>query len=254
MYLSFVNENCDYTERRIIIVTTPSDIVKIENQILLNDNLNAAQYGYPYIYKRLFLDKSDTIKYYDFNLAKSFFKFQPNHPIINTAYGIYDIFPNDYIPLNNFHEYYKNIKHNAFIELCANLGAKEIYLRSIEINSENIKQNNNHINKELLNLGIKLNNNSNKESDCILKFSFPEENKDIKEYSTPWLDIEPAWGNICNLRIKNHLKNCEAEFNYSDDMGINLELARKMNGINISFGGDFKRMEKIKLNYKIEFW
>jgi hypothetical protein len=253
--MEFSTENCNYDERRIIIVTTPNDILKIQNKMMLNDIFNYKQYGDSYLFKKYFLDKSDSIKYYDYKLAKQIFKFQQNHPVINTAYGIYDIFPNQYISLNHFHDYFKKEKHMAFIKFCADLGAKEIYLKSVEINNENIKINNDEKNNhELLNIGIKLNNGFEKEKIFILKSTFPEENKEIKECSTPWLDADPTWKYLRDMRVQNHITTYEAEFNYSEDLGITTEFARKLSAINVSVGGELKEMKKIKLIYKIEFW
>jgi hypothetical protein len=59
---------------------------------------------------------------------KDLFKFPPQHPILNSAYAVADMTPNQYVPLATFHEYMKQAKHAAFIELAACLGAKEIHL------------------------------------------------------------------------------------------------------------------------------
>ena len=64
--------------------------------------------------------------HYTMSKAKELFKFPPNHPIVNTAYAMAEVYPDVYRPVAEFHDYYKQRKSQAFNKLCASLGAKEI--------------------------------------------------------------------------------------------------------------------------------
>ena len=155
--------------------------------------------------------------------ARDLFKFPVNHPIANTAYAMTEVYPDSYVTIAEFHNYFKEIKHAAFIELCANLGAKEIYLESAEINNRGLDINAD-INTPLKSLGLGLSVHKNKETGEISAFRFSEENKGIKEYDSPWFHTEPSWRSMSNLRWKNHLSEIGTEFTYIDDFGINASL------------------------------
>lgn len=191
--------------------------------------------------------------HYTISKAKKSFKFPPNHPVANTAYAMTEVYPEHYIQLSEFHEYITKTKHEAFIELCANLGAKEICIESVEINNKSLDINGD-IKTPLVKCGLNISHWKNTETGVKNTFKFPEENSKIKDYDSPWLIVEPSWRTMNNLRRKNHLKEFRAEFNYTDDMGVNTKLAATFKGVGINIGGGFSEMTKIRLNYNVLFW
>jgi len=219
-----IDQLVDKTERRIIIVTSNTNSYKIKD-----------------------------IPQYTTSRAIALFKFPPNHPVLNTAYAMADVYPDHYIPVNEFHEYFKQTKHAAFIELCASLGAKEIYIENVEINNKTLDINGD-INASLYNLGLGISISRNNETNQKIAFKFSEENKSIKNYDSPWLHTEPSWRAMNNLRRNNYLQELGAEFSCVDDMGINAQLTSRIAQYGINIGGSFKEMIKIKLNYKVLFW
>ena len=181
------------------------------------------------------------------------FKFPPNHPIVNTVYAMLDIYPNHYVPINQFHVYYKESKHSAFIELCAALGAKAICIESAEINNQSLDIKGD-IKTPLSKLGLGLNIHEDHETGQKIVFEFSETNRVIKEYDTPWLYTEPTWKSMNKLRRENHLTQLGAEFNCIDEMGIDTNLTGKIKIVGFNIGGQFSEMTKIKLSYSIIFW
>jgi len=193
------------------------------------------------------------IAYYTVSKSLELFKFPPNHPIANTAYAMLDIYPDHYIPINRFHDYYKESKHAAFIELCAALGAKEICIESAEINNQSLDIKGD-INTLLSKLGLGLNIHENHETGQKVVFNFSESNKGIKDYDSPWLYTEPSWKSLNKLRRENRLLQLGAEFNCLDEMGIDVKLAGNFKLLGFNIGGSFSEMTKIKLSYRVIFW
>jgi len=56
-----------------------------------------------------------------------------------------------------------------------------------------------------------------------------------------------------NLRRNNHLQEIGAEFNYTDDMGINAELTAQLKVVGVNIGGSFSEITKIRLSYNVIF-
>jgi hypothetical protein len=185
--------------------------------------------------------------------ARSCFKFPPNNPVHNTAYAMVDVFPNYYVPLSQFHEYYKQTKHAAFIELCAHLGAKEIYIESAEINNQTLDVNGD-IRGDLANLNLGISIRESRDTGMKAAFTFSKANRRIKDFDTPWMYTESSWQSLNNLRRRNHLQTINAEFNCTDDFGINANLSAQLGALGINIGGKFTGMTKIRLVYAVIFW
>jgi len=190
---------------------------------------------------------------YTIEKALQLFKFPPNHPIANTAYAMADVFPDHYIPISQFHQYFKETKHAAFIELCASLGAKEITIERAEINNQALDINGD-IKTPLSQLGLGINVKENRETGEKIAFKFSEENKGIKDYDSPWINTEASWRSMIKLRRDNHMSEVGAEFNCVDDMGINTGLTAQLQGVGVNIGGSFQEMTKIRLSYNVLFW
>jgi len=193
------------------------------------------------------------IPHYTMSKAKKLFTFPPNHPSKNTAYAMAEVYPDVYRSFTDFHEYFKGTKNEDFYNLCASLGAKEIYLESAEINDRNLDLTAN-VKAPLANLGLNFTLQQNRETGEIIAYKFPEQNKGIRDYDSPWMPTEPTWRSMNNLRRKHYLSEVGVQFNYTDDMGINANLAANIKGVGINIGGSFHEMTKIHLSYKVVFW
>jgi hypothetical protein len=188
--------------------------------------------------------------------AKELFTFPPQHPIANRAYAMAEMMPNTYVELGEFHEYFKQMKLEAFINICANLGAKEIRLESAEINGRAIDMHGD-INYELEKVGAGVKAKVNKETGVKVTCSFSEGNKTINpidEADARWLETEPTWRSMYKLRQERHLQSYEVDYNYLSDMGINAELLAEIKGYGVKVGGSISNIAKIKLKYQVIFW
>jgi hypothetical protein len=187
----------------------------------------------------------------DIEGAQEHFKFPPNHPQHNMLYAMCDILPNLYVPLSTFHDYIQQMKHSSFIELCASLGAKEIYYEYGEPNNKSHKINaSSNIPLEKVNIS----GNMDKKKERKLAYKFPEKNIGSKDFQSEWLDTEPTWKSMKKMRIENHVESFIVEYNYTEDFGINANIAAKCKGLKLDIGGEFKEMKKIELKYNVVFW
>jgi hypothetical protein len=194
---------------------------------------------------------------YDITLANKYFKFPPNHPQKDTAYAMCDLIPDQYVPINMFHDYFQHMKHSDFVQLCASLGAKKVYLESGKINKKGFSFDvDTEIPTELGNLGIEFATKfkSGKNVYGKLAFSFSEKNKEIKEFYSPWIDTEPTWQAMINMRKNNYVETFKAEYNYVDNFGIDSNISAKIKNAGVNIGGLFTELNKIELKYNVIFW
>jgi hypothetical protein len=194
---------------------------------------------------------------YDITVADNFFKFPPNHPQKDTAYAMCDLLPDLYIPIDSFHEYLQHMKHSDFIQLCASLGAKEVYLESGKINNKNFTLNmDTEIPAEIGNLGIGCTANfkSSKNTLGKLAFTFSEKNKEIKNFNSPWIDTEPTWKAMINMRKNNYVETFKAEYNYIDNFGIDSKISAKIKNAGVNTGLSYTEINKLELKYNVVFW
>jgi acetone carboxylase gamma subunit len=229
-------------------------VIKIETQQSKKNNLLPHERRIIVIddTKKLFVS---TAIFYTVNEARKLFKFQAGHPISGTAYGMAEVLPNLYVVLCGFHDYFKQLKRDAFIGLCANLGAKEIAIEDYEENGKKIDVS---VNGTLASMpvggNIKGGYVQNKNTGKKIAYAFTEKNKLDPNYTSPWIETEPSWEKMRELRIKNHVESFDAEFNYTDEMGINANIAATFVQFGVGIGGSFSEMTKIKIKYHVDFW
>jgi hypothetical protein len=185
--------------------------------------------------------------------AKELFKFPPNHPIAGAAYAMCEVLPDNYVQLDNFHDFVKDSKQSAFFDLCASLGAKEIRVESVMINNQELDINSD-INTPLAKAGFNLNIKQSSEDGSKIAMTYGEGNNKIKEYDSPWIDTEQSWRSMIKGRKESDMKTYFAEFNHTDDMGIDAKLTAKLLGYGINIVAKFTEMTKVKLRYRVIFW
>lgn len=182
------------------------------------------------------------------------FIFPPQHPQKGIIYSCTDFEPNFYIPLSSFHQYSFNLKQSSFIEMCASLNAKEILL--IDETVDNIKTNLDakiEIMESYNKLSAELKLEGKKSEKTSFIFPKPNEKKSI-QYENKWIDCEPSWQTLQKLRVENNISEYTCELNYTDEMGINIEVATKLRNNGLNIGGSFEKIKKIKREYKVIFW
>ncbi|MDR2798784.1 MAG: hypothetical protein LBB80_10630 [Treponema sp.] len=65
---------------------------------------------------------------------------------------------------------------------------------------------------------------------------------------------EPTWIAMYIMRRKNRLTVYEAEFNYTDEIGITVAVAAGISKMGVNIGVSFESMKKERLKYKVIFW
>lgn len=265
--MEFSNPNCGVGDRRVIIITSKNDYNKmafgkmgkdlLKSQIPIFGWKNSIE-TYKNVWKTFTGQNLLPYPLFNINNVKNYFEFPPQHPVINTAYATCDVNPNIYVPVANFHSYFLDSKYSSLMKLCADLGAKELYLNYSEVNNKswNFDGSGRNIPTELgmLNIGINVNSNSKRNENGILFYTFSEENKEIKKYNSPWLKFEPKWEKMVQMRKENALKTFNVNFNYTDDFGINEKLNGSLNSIGVTLGGGYNEFVEIKLGINIVFW
>jgi hypothetical protein len=245
MRFELATKDCDADYRRVIITIDKDDISKVNNQHLLSEG--GCVLPRLYLFNSLFLEKKRPLQVYDLLLAKNTFKFLPNHPTLNCAYAMTPLFPDLYIPIEEFHDYLWQDKYSTFIKFCANLGAKEINLEYLEIDNEKAS-----IKKTLPEDMKHLIQTSSNIYSMSQLHKFGKRNNKMTEYYSPWISTEPSWRELKELRLNNDLSMSSVEFNYLDDMCINREIYHELDKLDIHIKN--KTFRKMKLKYSISFW
>jgi hypothetical protein len=192
------------------------------------------------------------------NQAIHYFVFPPQQPKDGLVYACCDIEPNLYVPLAQFHTFMYQHKMSAFTELCSNLGAKScevVYSEEEKTKStKSIKVTNVPTKLGPASTDIGIDSNSLRSESASVFFSFPKPKKEIKEYHSNWMNGEPTWVTLQKLRLERDVDNYRAEFNYTDDMGINVKVASSIAKSGIDIGGSFNNILKRKYIFNVVFW
>lgn len=241
----YIEPNADIADRRFIIIGR-------DKQYRREDLSDKGFHGLiPWLISKHYRGPicPKDFKVIEYEKVKSYFRFPPNHPVKDMAYATCNIVPDLYIPIANFHDHFQQMKHASFVQLCANLGAKEVIVHDIKIDNETVD-----MKAEIPVLVAKLGLNYNKEVNQKTAFSFSENNRNIKPYESPWIETEPTWESMINTRKNNFLKRYNCEYNYTDDFGINGNLVGNLNSFKINIGGSFTILRKINIKYEVIFW
>lgn len=194
----------------------------------------------------------------DHNDVPSNMFFPPQHPIDGCVYASCDAEPNIYIPLSQFHTYMYQSKLSAFIEMCANLGAKTCKIIYAEENGQEItqkfKMDNIPTSIGLIEAKEKFSFFRKHKESNNLYFEFPKTVYEIKQSNSLWLNGEPSWRAFQNIRASRDIKSFKLDFCYEDEMGINAEVALGVNKLGFDIGGSFKEIAKTKVSFEVEFW
>jgi hypothetical protein len=195
---------------------------------------------------------------FDLHTARDQFDFPVNHPIDGGVYSCCDAEPSLYVPFRDFHRYMYEAKMSAFQEICANLGVRTCNVVYAEENDKKID-----VNSEFSNIptqggvaslrakgGVK----SNKEEKVTTFMEYPRPKTPPTTTETRWMNGEPTWKTMQKLRMERDLQHYRAEFEYSDEMGVNAEAAAKVNKMGLDIGGKFQEINRRKWIFDIDFW
>lgn len=257
--MKIIKKDTPIYNRRIILIDDEENNKKINWSKLVKDA--SIFYGIPLV--RYLFDKKTYLNYStafgEIDYCNNNFKFPPQHPQKGVIYSCPDYEPDFYIPLSNFHQHSLKLKESAFIEMCAHLGAKEIIL--IEETEDNKKVNlsvrADNVPTQMgdASANLKTEYKSNQTNSGKVSFSFPKPKKqNSTNYVSKWIESEPTWRTLQKVRSENKVVEYSAEFNYTDEMGISVDLAGKLNGMGLNIGGSFNKIKKVERKYKVIFW
>lgn len=185
------------------------------------------------------------------------FTFPPSHPQEKYVYATSDINPTLYIPISRFHKYMYESKMASFSKLCSSLGAKSCRILYAEENGKDItskvKIQNIPTPKGILDSQTNLEYSSKSHENVDVYMSFPQ-CSNIYKLEDEWLNSEPTWQSLQQIRLENDIEKYTAEFNYIDDLGVNLNIANSLNKIGFNIGGTYDEYKKIKYKFEVEFW
>ncbi len=248
----FKSTDTKFEERKIIICATAEGIQKLANSMnwkaFLNDLMEALSSNLPPIIVEIIarmpkLTIIDVIRklinkdystivlpFYTFELeeAKKAFSFPPFHPKDTLVYACCEFEPTFYAPLSQFHEIMYENKMNAFINMLIALKAKTIKSVYSKENGQEVKAN--------------------------IEYSFQKDDKPIEILENSWIESEPSWKNLQALRAQNKVNSYTLEFKYQNDMGINEEVAKLVEKLNLNIGGKFNKMVSRNYTFNIEFY
>lgn len=262
---------------RIVLFASENEIKKLDKQInwkqlaidvglkIIGNNIggivwNILQYNFSNNKNDIFskYKKKSPYKIMDINALPLSLKFPPQHPIDGVLYASCDCEPNYYVPFSDFHTYMSQCKMSEFIYLCANLGAKDCRIMYAEENGKNItaELQLKNILTEAGDLSIKqkFSLSKKKEEKNSFLFTFPRPINDIRETQSLWLNGEPSWRMLQKLRLENDVQKSSVDCNYSDEMGITTALATSLSKAGFNLGGTFKKINKTKYTFDVDFW
>jgi hypothetical protein len=214
--------------------------------------------GIPLILLPLLLGKKFPYPIFDFDTARDQFDFSVNHPVDGGLYSCCDAEPSLYVPLRDFHRYMYEAKMSAFQEICANLGVRTCNIVYAEENGKKIDINSKFSNiptqAGVATLRAKGGVKSNKEEKATTFMEYPRPKTPPTTTETRWMNGEPTWKTMQKLRMERDLQHYRAEFEYSDEMGVNAEAAAKVNKMGLDIGGKFQEINRRKWIFDIDFW
>ncbi|UTC61660.1 hypothetical protein E4O05_08855 [Treponema sp. OMZ 787] len=191
------------------------------------------------------------------NAIPSELKFPPQHPVDGVLYASSDCDCKTYIPFYDFHRYMRDYKLSDFIDMCAGLGARYCKVLYAEEDGKNIteslKLSNIPTSAGNLNIQQSASFSSQHNFSCNYQYSFNKPTA-IRESHSLWLNSEPSWKKLQEMRLKNDVSTYNADFTYLDEMGITGDLAVSLVNIGLNLGGEFRKIVKTIYKFEVVFW
>lgn len=272
----------DVRDRRIVILASKNKIKELKSQInwtfALSTSLPLASGinirraimpmppsfpgiptgGIALILLLLMHNKKFPYPIFDFDTARDQFDFPVNHPVDGGVYSCCDAEPSLYVPLRDFHRYMYEAKMSAFQEICANLGVRTCNVVYAEENGKKLDLNSKFTDiptqAGIATLQAQGGAKSNEEEKVTIFMEYPRPKNPPMTTVTRWINGEPTWKTMQKLRLERDLQHYRAEFEYSSDMGVNAEVAAKVNKMGLDIGGKFQKIKCRKWIFDIEFW
>ena len=147
----------------------------------------------------------------------------------------------------------KQEKLADFTKLCASLGAKSCKAISDQSSDKSMHGDIGGIVDKDNKGSVSVDYHNNHKSLTQYSAEFPESNNRITDYNSLWINGEPSWKTMKDLRIQKGILKYEAKFSYTDDFGINAKFDAKVQKMGINVGFKFESIKKETVIINVEF-
>lgn len=174
------------------------------------------------------------------------------------VYASHPMRPDYFIQLSKFHPYLLDDKKREFLRIAAGLGCKSISLIEGEEKTEkaSVSAGVSGI-KDVGDVSASVGTKNSSRSGFKLKVQIEDPEPSRLPYAPKdllWLNEEPLWKAMIELRLKNWISSFQVEFSYDTNFDVDASLVAGIKGIGLKIGGDFHEENKIRQTYQIDFF
>ncbi len=187
--------------------------------------------------------------------AKAHFRFDFGHPIENVLYVLNPCFEDQYLLPATAGERFIQEKIGAFLQIAAQLGAKQITIISGQVDSSeagsNVKL------KEVseqIGLSASFKNENQIERQSYAEFNEPTEPPHISDDLMRWCDNDPFINAMVKTRLSGRIKKLKTTLKLTNSMGLQAKLLYDMGISGINLGGNYKETHSTSWELEIEFF
>lgn len=168
------------------------------------------------------------------------------HPRTNFLYVAHPLKNEFYIPAGDFHRYAFEQKFSEAVRLLMHLGATTVQVHQKKGWGHEFAA---HLSAPLpaAEANVKAGAEKKKRKTGVLLYDAELEGTDepaLPEDGLLWYPHEPTWQNVAEGRLKFGLKSFSLTIHYTDDYGVNAELAAKVADAGVEMGGNFNKHEE----------
>lgn len=174
------------------------------------------------------------------------FVLPPGHPRADVLYVAHPRDERLYIPAGDFHRYAFEQKFSEAVRLLMHLGATTLQVYQKKGWGHEFAA---HLSAPLpaAEANVKAGAEKKKRKTGVLLYDAELEGTDepaLPEDGLLWYPHEPTWQNVAEGRLKFGLKSFSLTIHYTDDYGVNAELAAKVADAGVEMGGNFDKHEE----------
>lgn len=165
--------------------------------------------------------------------------FPAGHPLKDVVYVADPGVPERYFPVSDFHRAMFDDKYTEVIRILRSLGAERIdivYVHGFE-RAGGVKFEVNTVPGEGHG-GVQI--TSKRKLGATLAMELRPEGRPRLPRDLVWYRSEPLWQEIAEARLEHRLHSFNLELRYTEDFGVNSDLAAKIQKVGLNLGGDFR--------------
>jgi hypothetical protein len=166
----------------------------------------------------------------------------PGHPSENEAYVRHPVDEYTYCPFKDYHRWAFEDKFAELVRLLQSLGAKRIEVEHDHGWNRDIAA---KIDTDISYVeGPELENGSTQSSSVLFRGDYPGHTDPELPDDLIWYEYEPIWQAVAKGRIEEGLETFSFTLEYTDDFGVNADLAARVAKYGLSVGGTFTEHKK----------